>query len=39
VLALWDGSHGGTSNCIAYAKVRAKPVTNVWNKWEKFNGK
>lgn len=34
VLALWDGSFGGTHNCIRYAEKRKKPVVN---SWEVFN--
>lgn len=31
VLALWDGSTGGTGNCIAYAEKVDKPIANVWD--------
>lgn len=34
VAALWDGSFGGTHNCILYAKKVGVPVTNLWSKWE-----
>lgn len=27
VLAVWDGSKGGTANCVAYAQKVGKPVT------------
>src|SRR3546814_19330873 len=27
VVALWDGSTGGTANCVAYADKVGKPVT------------
>ncbi len=30
VLALWNGSAGGTANCIGYAEKIGKPVINVW---------
>lgn len=30
-LALWDGSSGGTGNCVAYAKSCGKEVINVWS--------
>lgn len=30
VLALWDGSPGGTGNCIRYAKQKKKPIVNLW---------
>ncbi len=28
--ALWDGSPGGTSNCLEYAEARLRPIDNVW---------
>ena len=31
VMALWDGSRGGTGNCIAYANKVGKPITNLWD--------
>lgn len=31
VCALWNGSDGGTSHCVAYAKKKNKPIDNVWN--------
>ena len=31
LLALWDGSPGGTGSCISYAKLIGKPTTNLWN--------
>lgn len=31
VLALWDGSTGGTGNCIQYAKKVGKPIVNLWD--------
>lgn len=36
ILALWNGSSGGTANCIQYAQKVHKPVLNVWRSWEKF---
>ncbi len=36
LLALWDGSPGGTSNCVDYAlrgRAIPKPVDNVWDMW------
>jgi uncharacterized phage-like protein YoqJ len=33
VLALWNGTPGGTANCVAYAHSVGKPIINVWNKW------
>lgn len=34
LLALWDGSPGGTANCLAYAARVGKPVTNLWEQWK-----
>jgi uncharacterized phage-like protein YoqJ len=31
VLALWNGSSGGTYNCIKYAKRRFKPILNLFD--------
>lgn len=36
VLALWDGSRGGTANCVWYAERVEKPVENVWGEWAKL---
>lgn len=36
VLALWDGSSGGTGNCIRYANSQHKSITNLWDKYQKF---
>lgn len=33
VAALWDGSPGGTGNCIAYANRVGKPYDNLWTEW------
>lgn len=33
VLALFNGSRGGTRNCILYAQAVGKPVINVWDRW------
>jgi uncharacterized phage-like protein YoqJ len=33
VLALWNGSEGGTANCVAYAEKVGKPVVNFWDGW------
>lgn len=35
VLSLWDGSSGGTGNCVAYANKIGKPIINLWDRWEK----
>lgn len=34
MLALWDGSWGGTFNCIRYAEKVGRPVENLWDQWE-----
>jgi uncharacterized phage-like protein YoqJ len=36
VIALWDGSSGGTGNCIRFAKHRDIPIVNLWPWWEQF---
>ncbi len=28
--ALWDGTDGGTHNCVKYAKAIRKPLRNLW---------
>lgn len=33
VVALWDGSAGGTANCIKYAERVGKPITNLWSEY------
>ena len=33
VLALWDGSAGGTGNCVKYANRQGKPVLNCWSRF------
>lgn len=30
VLALWDGSSGGTANCVKYAEAKQKLLINLW---------
>jgi uncharacterized phage-like protein YoqJ len=35
ILAIWNGSKGGTYNCIQYAKNSTKKIVNVW---EEFSG-
>jgi uncharacterized phage-like protein YoqJ len=30
LLALWDGSDGGTKNCIKYAERKQKKIVNLW---------
>jgi uncharacterized phage-like protein YoqJ len=51
LLALWDGGHGGTANCVRYARgeiaglvshetIReAVPVDNVWTDWVASGGR
>ena len=34
VLALWDGSKGGTGNCIQYANKVNKPIVNLWDQFK-----
>lgn len=31
ICALWNGSAGGTANCIRYAHEKGKPVDNLWS--------
>lgn len=33
VAALWDGSSGGTGNCIAFARDFPRPIDNLWDKF------
>ena len=33
IVALYDGSAGGTRNCIKYAERVGKPVANLWPIW------
>ena len=35
VVALWDGSDGGTANCVEYAKKVGKPIINLWSEYVK----
>jgi len=39
VLALWNGTKGGTSNCVAYAEEVGKKVINAWPTFQKTFGK
>lgn len=32
--ALWDGSWGGTFNCLKYAKKVGRPFDNLWSRWD-----
>lgn len=33
VLAMWNGSPGGTANCVRYAEKAGKPVVNLWERF------
>ena len=33
LLALWDGSPGGTGNCIKYAEKAGRSMINLWGNW------
>ena len=37
VLAMWDGSSGGTANCIKYANQVGVTVCNVYKPWQGFD--
>ena len=34
VLALWNGTDGGTANCVRYAQAANKPIVNLWDKYD-----
>lgn len=34
LVALWNGTPGGTANTIRYAKLRSRTIENLWSKWE-----
>lgn len=36
IIALWDGSSGGTKNCVDYAQRQGVPLVNVWDEWVRF---
>lgn len=38
VFALYNGTSGGTANCVRSANSKGKVVHNFWNSWEKFKG-
>jgi uncharacterized phage-like protein YoqJ len=38
IAALWDGSSGGTGNCLAYARKREVGWNNYWALWVKHSG-
>lgn len=33
LLAMWDGSDGGTGNCVKYANSVGKQITNLYNRF------
>lgn len=33
LVALWNGSTGGTANCLRYAREVNRPFTNYWPEW------
>ena len=33
VIALWNGSSGGTANCVEYARSRGKEILQLWRHW------
>lgn len=33
VAALWDGSWGGTFNCVRYAESIGRPIDHLWPRW------
>jgi uncharacterized phage-like protein YoqJ len=33
IFALWNGTSGGTANCINYAKLKNKEIVNLWTIW------
>lgn len=33
IAALWDGSSGGTGNCVRWATKRGKPIDQLWTRW------
>jgi uncharacterized phage-like protein YoqJ len=36
ILAMWDGSNGGTANCIRYAESQHKKIINLWSEYERY---
>lgn len=39
VLALWDGSPGGTGNAVGFARATDRPIANCLDLWQEFVGK
>jgi len=38
VLALYNGSPGGTANCLAYATAKRRTIINLWEDWKEAQG-
>jgi len=36
LLALWNGTTGGTRNCVHYAERKQVEVVRLWDDWQKF---
>lgn len=34
LVALWNGTEGGTANCVKYAEKMYKPIINLWERFE-----
>lgn len=39
VLCLWNGTSGGTANCVDYANRQDVPLINCWDNFDKFINK
>jgi uncharacterized phage-like protein YoqJ len=37
LFALWNGSPGGTANCVRYAQKVGKKIVNVWDDMERWS--
>lgn len=35
LVALYDGTSGGTANCVGYARKKQKDIDNLWDRWAK----
>lgn len=36
LVALWNGTPGGTANCVKYAESKQHDVANCWPAWERY---
>ena len=36
LLALWDGSSGGTCNCVSYAQKKSREIVNEWSNFARI---